>query len=137
MATALVADQELQQELGPEAAPQATRDGIPTFWLRANEIHDAVRRLRNDVSRPFKMLYDLTVLARAPAEKRPSCSSDRNGSVPHVRREAGRGTRSIAFPPRRVGHVARPRRLRFSVSERRSSAPGDPRRSSHCARTGW
>src|SRR5438876_554216 len=60
--TALVADQELQQELGPEAAPQATRDGIPTFWLRANEVHDAVRRLHRDVSQPFKMLYDLTAI---------------------------------------------------------------------------
>src|SRR5436309_1445017 len=62
MATALVADQELQQEVGAEAARQATRDGIPTFWLRPNEIHDAVRRLRNDVPQPFKMLYDLTAI---------------------------------------------------------------------------
>src|SRR5437868_4412521 len=62
MATALVGDQELQQELGPGATAQATRDGIPTFWLRRNEIHEAVRQLRDDVPRPYKMLYDLTAI---------------------------------------------------------------------------
>src|ERR1700761_2026428 len=62
MATALVADQELQHELGPNATPQATRDGIPTYWLSANEIHHAVYQLRNTVPQPFKMLYDLTAI---------------------------------------------------------------------------
>src|ERR1700728_2225693 len=62
MPTALVADQELQQELGPHATPQSTRDAIPTFWLAANDVHAAVYRLRNTVPQPFKMLYDLTAI---------------------------------------------------------------------------
>jgi NADH-quinone oxidoreductase subunit C/D len=62
MATALVADPDLQQELGPHATPQSTRDAIPTFWLGANEIREAVRQLRNTVAQPYKMLYDLTAI---------------------------------------------------------------------------
>src|SRR5690348_3281256 len=62
MATALVADPELQQELGPGATPQATCDDIPTFWLRPSEIHESVRQLRHVVPQPFKMLYDLTAI---------------------------------------------------------------------------
>jgi len=62
MATALVADQELQRELGTEATPQVTRDGIPTFWLTRGQIREAVRRLRNVVPQPFKTLFDLTAI---------------------------------------------------------------------------
>jgi NADH-quinone oxidoreductase subunit C/D len=62
MAAALVADQELQQELGPRATPQTTCDHIPTFWLPRGEIHDAVRQLRHSTPQPFKMLYDLTAI---------------------------------------------------------------------------
>jgi NADH-quinone oxidoreductase subunit C/D len=62
MATALVADQELQQELGADATPQTTCDGIPTFWLSRAEIHEAVRRLRHVVPKPFKMVYDVTAI---------------------------------------------------------------------------
>ncbi len=62
MATALVPGQELQQALFPGATPQATRDGIPTFWLTASEIHNAVNQLRYTVPQPFKMLYDLTAI---------------------------------------------------------------------------
>jgi NADH-quinone oxidoreductase subunit C/D len=62
MASALVADYDLQQELGPNGTPQAVRDGIPTFWLSPGEIHETVRRLRHTVPQPFKMLYDLTAI---------------------------------------------------------------------------
>jgi NADH-quinone oxidoreductase subunit C/D len=62
MATALVADEELQQGLGPNAVSQTVRDGIPTFWVRPDEIHEAVRQLRFDVPRPFRMLYDVTAV---------------------------------------------------------------------------
>jgi NADH-quinone oxidoreductase subunit C/D len=62
MPSALVADQELQQELGLNATPQPARDGIPTFWLSADEIHAAVNQLRNTVPQPFKMLYDVTAI---------------------------------------------------------------------------
>src|SRR5438270_5451576 len=62
MASALVADYDLQQELGPNGTPQATGDGIPTFWLHPGEIHETVWRLRRVVPQPFKMLYDLTAI---------------------------------------------------------------------------
>jgi NADH-quinone oxidoreductase subunit C/D len=62
MATVLVADQELQQELGPGATPQSTRDDIPTFWVSPNDIHRAVNQLRNIVPQPYKMLYDVTAI---------------------------------------------------------------------------
>ena len=61
MATAL-ANQELEQALGPGATPQATCDGISTFWLHPGEIHEAIRQLQRDVTQPFRMLYDLTVI---------------------------------------------------------------------------
>jgi NADH-quinone oxidoreductase subunit C/D len=62
MASALVADYDLQQEIGPNGTPQATGDGIPTFWLHPGEIHETVWRLRRVVPQPFKMLYDLTAI---------------------------------------------------------------------------
>src|ERR1700760_3312004 len=62
MATSLVADRELQTELGPEAVPQTTPDGIPTFWLPAREVHSALQRLREEVPQPYKMMYDLTAI---------------------------------------------------------------------------
>lgn len=62
MATATVAGDGLQQDLGPGAIPQSTRDGIPTFWLKPGEIRESVRRLRNEIPQPFKMLYDLTAI---------------------------------------------------------------------------
>src|SRR3954470_12498717 len=62
MATALIPDQEVQQELGCEVIPQVTGDGVPTFWLSPADIHEAVHQLRNGVSQPFRMLYDLTAI---------------------------------------------------------------------------
>jgi NADH-quinone oxidoreductase subunit C/D len=62
MPTAFVADRELESRLGRSATLQSTRDGIPTFWLTAGEIHGAVHELRNSVPQPFEMLYDLTAI---------------------------------------------------------------------------
>ncbi|MBV9081144.1 MAG: NADH-quinone oxidoreductase subunit C, partial [Acidobacteriaceae bacterium] len=62
MPSAVVADQEIQNELGVEATAQAARDGIPTVWLRPGEVRDTVRRLRESVPQPFRMLYDLTAI---------------------------------------------------------------------------
>jgi NADH-quinone oxidoreductase subunit C/D len=77
MMSALVADQELQQELGPDARPEATRDGLPTFWISRNAIHEAVRLLRNLASQPFNMLYDLTAVdERARSHKNGFPSGD-------------------------------------------------------------
>ncbi len=62
MPTALIADPELEQEIGVPATPGTSLDGIPTFWLRPSEIHETVRQLRDVVPQPFKMLYDLTAI---------------------------------------------------------------------------
>lgn len=62
MARGLVLDQELQNELGPTAVPQAVRDDIPTFWVSKSDIHEAIYSLRSSVSDPYTMMYDLTAI---------------------------------------------------------------------------
>ena len=39
---------------------QATRDGIPTYWVPAGRIHEALRRLKSGIEKPYRVLYDLT-----------------------------------------------------------------------------
>jgi NADH-quinone oxidoreductase subunit C/D len=62
MTRGLVLDQELQNELGPTAAPQAARDDIPTFWVSKSDIHEAIHSLRSSIPDPYTMLYDLTAI---------------------------------------------------------------------------
>lgn len=62
MTRGLVLDQELQNELGLTAAPQAVRDDIPTFWLPKSEIHEAIHSLRSSIPDPYTMMYDLTAI---------------------------------------------------------------------------
>jgi NADH-quinone oxidoreductase subunit C/D len=62
MARGLVLDQELQNELGLTAAPQAIRDDIPTFWVSKSDIHEAIRSLRSSIPDPYTMMYDLTAI---------------------------------------------------------------------------
>ncbi|MCB0586806.1 MAG: NADH-quinone oxidoreductase subunit C, partial [Phaeodactylibacter sp.] len=38
---------------------QATRDEAPTYWIPALEIKKVLRFLKEDISRPYSMLYDL------------------------------------------------------------------------------
>jgi NADH-quinone oxidoreductase subunit C/D len=107
VATAIVADQALQEVLGTTARPQATRDSIPTFWLHPNEIRDAVGRLRHKTPQPFRMLYDLTAIdERARATRNGSTGGDftvvyhlfsyeRNG---YIRLKAALGKDRLALP---------------------------------------
>jgi NADH-quinone oxidoreductase subunit C/D len=62
MTRGLVLDQELQNELGVSAVPQAVRDDIPTFWVSKNDIHEAIRTLRFDIPDPYTMMYDVTAI---------------------------------------------------------------------------
>jgi len=62
MARGLVLDQELQNELGVTAVPQAVRDDIPTFWVSKSDIHEAIRTLRFDIPDPYTMMYDVTAI---------------------------------------------------------------------------
>jgi NADH-quinone oxidoreductase subunit C/D len=62
MTRGLVLDQELQNELGLAAAPQAVRDDIPTFWVPKSDIHEAIHSLRSSIPDPYTMMYDLTAI---------------------------------------------------------------------------
>jgi NADH-quinone oxidoreductase subunit C/D len=62
MTRGLVLDQELQNELGVTAAPQAVRDDIPTFWVSKSDIHEAIHSLRSGIPDPYTMMYDLTAI---------------------------------------------------------------------------
>ncbi|HTX52918.1 MAG TPA: NADH-quinone oxidoreductase subunit C/D [Candidatus Baltobacteraceae bacterium] len=55
--------EELQERL-PRADlwPQATRDGIPTFWVAKEQVGSVIRYLKQEAPRPYQMLYDLTAL---------------------------------------------------------------------------
>ncbi|MGA8183190.1 MAG: NADH-quinone oxidoreductase subunit C/D [Terriglobia bacterium] len=53
--------QELQQKFGDASiAPQAARDQVPTFWTSREKLHEIVQHLKNEVARPYRMLYDIT-----------------------------------------------------------------------------
>jgi NADH-quinone oxidoreductase subunit C/D len=62
MASHVVLEQELQQELGDTAAPQSVRDDIPTFWVARNNIHETIRSLRYNIPSPYTMLFDLSAI---------------------------------------------------------------------------
>jgi NADH-quinone oxidoreductase subunit C/D len=42
--------------------PQPTCDGVPTYWIPAAEIRAALRFLKGEIERPYRMLYDLTAI---------------------------------------------------------------------------
>ena len=56
MSTAVLPDQLVS------GIPQATCDGIPTYWIDRGQIHATLRELMEDVPQPYKMLYDLTAI---------------------------------------------------------------------------
>ena len=41
---------------------QATVDRMPTLWVQAGQLLDVLRFLRNEVERPYRMLFDLTAV---------------------------------------------------------------------------
>jgi len=43
-------------------AVQPTKDGIPTLWVSTDRAREVLASLKNDVSQPYKMLYDLTAI---------------------------------------------------------------------------
>ncbi|HEX6821978.1 MAG TPA: NADH-quinone oxidoreductase subunit C/D [Candidatus Sulfotelmatobacter sp.] len=54
--------QEIRDRLGPAAAPQETVDHIPTFWVAKDRASGLLRFLKEDVDRPYRMLYDLSAI---------------------------------------------------------------------------
>ena len=65
----------IQAQAGPALlATQPTVDRIPTFWITKEKIHDLLRYVKNEIDRPYKMLYDLTGIderVRAHREGQP------------------------------------------------------------------
>jgi NADH-quinone oxidoreductase subunit C/D len=54
---------QLQALFGPAGiTPQATADGVPTFWVGRDGLRDCLRYLKSEASPPFEMLYDLTAV---------------------------------------------------------------------------
>lgn len=49
---------------------QNTTDGTPTLWIDRNDINDVVKYLKNEISLPYKMLYDLTCIDERTRTKR-------------------------------------------------------------------
>src|SRR5262245_35641545 len=47
---------------GSAAVVRPTCDRIPTLWVNREQRHALLRHLKHDVDRPYKMLYDLTVI---------------------------------------------------------------------------
>lgn len=41
---------------------QATRDGIPTFWIRREGLRDVLEFLKRGIQKPYAMLYDITAI---------------------------------------------------------------------------
>jgi NADH-quinone oxidoreductase subunit C/D len=41
---------------------QSTADHVPTLWVPAARLHDVLRYLKNEIPRPYKMLFDLTAV---------------------------------------------------------------------------
>ncbi len=67
----------LQQLIGEEQlVPQATRDGLPTYWVPAGEIKKVLRFLKEDVGRPYSMLYDLFAVDERARANRNGVESD-------------------------------------------------------------
>ncbi|HOK98644.1 MAG TPA: NADH-quinone oxidoreductase subunit C/D [Bacteroidales bacterium] len=53
----------LTERFGAEAIiSQPTVDGIPTCWVDKSKVVDVLSFLKNEVSRPYRMLYDLTAI---------------------------------------------------------------------------
>ncbi|MCD6374128.1 MAG: NADH-quinone oxidoreductase subunit C/D [Caldisericaceae bacterium] len=54
---------ELKQEFGEHnLALQQTQDGLPTVYVAEEQVENVLHFLKNKVSKPYKMLYDLTAI---------------------------------------------------------------------------
>ena len=54
---------ELKKKFGESALTvQETKDGLPTVYVSQDKLQDVLSFLKKDISRPFKMLYDLTAI---------------------------------------------------------------------------
>ncbi len=62
---------ELQNRFGTESIlVQTTRDAVPTVWIGADRVGEILRHLKRDISRPYRMLYDLTAIDERARQNR-------------------------------------------------------------------
>jgi NADH-quinone oxidoreductase subunit C/D len=63
---------EIESKFGDQIiiSEQLTRDDIPTIWIERNKVEQVLIFLKNDIIRPFKMLYDLTCIDERTRTKR-------------------------------------------------------------------
>src|SRR5580704_5638944 len=54
--------QEISDRFGSAVVAQDTHDRIPTFWVAIDRVSPLLRFLKEDIERPYKMLYDLSAI---------------------------------------------------------------------------
>src|SRR5208283_1499241 len=54
--------EEITERLGRAVASQTTQDRIPTFWVPKDLAPTLLRFLKEEIDRPYKMLYDLSAI---------------------------------------------------------------------------
>ena len=63
--------QDLKKRFGESAVtPQATKDGIPTFWVQRRRVSEVLRHLKGGIPSPYRMLHDLTAIDERARENR-------------------------------------------------------------------
>ncbi|MCF7805898.1 MAG: NADH-quinone oxidoreductase subunit C/D [Candidatus Marinimicrobia bacterium] len=63
--------EQLKQQFGEAVLQvQPTKDDVPTLWIQKEKVRDVLGYLKNDVSQPYKMLYDLTAIDERDRENR-------------------------------------------------------------------
>src|SRR5580704_12209269 len=62
MIATLTIAQEIADRLGAAAVLQETRDHIPTVWVPRDRVRALLRFLKEEVDRPYRMLYDLSAI---------------------------------------------------------------------------
>jgi NADH-quinone oxidoreductase subunit C/D len=54
--------QEITDRLGPAVVSQQTHDRIPTFWVDKESVPALLHFIKEEIDRPYKMLYDLSAI---------------------------------------------------------------------------
>lgn len=54
--------EELRDRAGAEITEQDTCDQIPTFWISKDRLPAVLRFLKEEIARPYRMLYDLSAI---------------------------------------------------------------------------
>jgi NADH-quinone oxidoreductase subunit C/D len=63
--------EELQSRFGTGTVlVQTTRDAVPTVWIDAGRVEEVLRHLKREISRPYRMLYDLTAIDERTRQNR-------------------------------------------------------------------